>query len=185
MKLRSDALWNTLTPEQRDKLREWLLDQNLSYRETHERAQKELGLVCSPSSIARTYRYLFNQRTAEEVTDAADLATDLDQTGANEAKMRSSTMKLVTARFLELAAGKADTRDIYTLGRLALQSQEREIQLQRIALARERFEFKASEAALKILPHLEEMNREDEARELARIEDIKRKLFGKEIEGIE
>jgi hypothetical protein len=184
MKLRSDALWNTLTVEQRDKLREWLLDQNLSYREAHERAQKEFSLVCSPSAIARLYRYLFNQRTAGEVRDATDLATHLDETGANEEKMRSSSMKLVVARFLEQAAQKADSRDIYALGRLVLQSQERQIQLQRVSLARERFQFKASEAALKILPHLDEMTREEEAHELARIEEIKRKLFGKEMEGM-
>jgi hypothetical protein len=185
MKLRSDALWNTLTPEQRDKLREWLLDQNLSYRETHERAQKELGIQCSLMNIARICKYLLNLRATDEVEEAAAFATDLSHTPANESNLRVSSMKLIATRLLEKAARDADTNDIYALGRLILQSQEREIQNRRVSLARDRFEFKASEAALKILPHLEEMNREDEARELARIEDIKRKLFGKEIEGIE
>ena len=38
------ATLTALTPAQREQMEEWLLEKNLSFRETHERARKELGL---------------------------------------------------------------------------------------------------------------------------------------------
>ena len=65
-KLRSDAIWNELTPGQREQMEEWLLEKNLSFRETHERAQKELGLTCCLTTIRRMYALMLELRAVEE-----------------------------------------------------------------------------------------------------------------------
>ena len=68
------------------------------------------------------------------------------------------------------------------MGKLLLQSQERDIQQERATLAREKYEFKA---AIKAAPQLASYEREEEERDLARIEKIKLFLFGREVDFIE
>jgi len=66
------------------------------------------------------------------------------------------------------------------VGRLLSESEWTEIQRLRLALARERFEFRSSKAALEQLSKLEEMDQEDMEREEARVQAIKLRLFGKD-----
>jgi hypothetical protein len=181
-KLRSDALWNKLTPEQRKTLEHWLFEENLSYTETHERAQKELGLVCARSTIRRIYKQRSKLRGAADVADAQVGALDLESAGADVPTLRAGNLKLILTRFQEKVVEEAEVKEVAAFGRLMLQSEEREIQRERVALARERFEFKAAQAALKALPLADEMKAEDEERELERIELIKQRLFGSELE---
>jgi hypothetical protein len=96
----------------------------------------------------------------------------------------------VAARLQQTAMEEqGDVNQLAVLSRVLLTAEEREIQRERAAVAREklalnreRFEFNASAAALKILPMLDQFNAQDEARETARVEDIKRCLFGREME---
>jgi hypothetical protein len=68
-------------------------------------------------------------------------------------------------------------KELATLGRVLTQSEEREIQRGRLALAREKFEFKAAKAALKQLPLLDQMTQEDQEREDARMDAIRLAIF--------
>jgi hypothetical protein len=181
-KLRSDAIWNKLTPEQRECLEGWLLKENLGIKEVHERATKRLGLTCSMSSVWRFHALLLRLRSVEELGERQKAAKALAGAGAKLDDLRSSSMKMIVARLLEKAMERGDLREISALGRLMLLGEEREIQRDRVNLSRERFQFKMSKAALEALPLLDEMSREDEERELGRIEAIKQKIFGKELE---
>ena len=183
-KLRSDAIWNRLTPEQREKIEHWLFEENLSYRETHERAQKELGLTCSPSTIRWIYKRGMKLRGVADLADAQATAEDLDVAVADVETLRSSNMKLILTRLQEKALERADVREVAALGRVMLHGEECEIQRERVALARERFRFRASQAALKALPLMDEMKAQDEEREMERVEAIKIRLFGRELEGM-
>ena len=57
----------------------------------------------------------------------------------------------------------------------------RAIQRGRLALPRERFEFRAAKAALEQLPLANEMRADEDAREEARILAIKKAIFGDEM----
>ena len=180
-KLRCDAIWNELTPEQREKIEEWLLKENLGVKEVHERAQKELGLGCSLSTIWRFHGLLLKLRSVDELGESQGAAEDVAGAGAKLDDLRSSSMKLIVARLLDKAMTRGDLKEISALGRLMLMHEEREIQRDRVDLSRERFQFKMSKAALEALPLLDEMSKDDEERELARIEAIKQKIFGREL----
>jgi hypothetical protein len=178
-KLRSDAIWNTLTAEQREKIEEWLLDKNLGYKESHKRAQEELGLACSLSTVRRFYERARLLRAVEETAEAEGVADELGAVGGKLENLRSSAMKLIVVRLLGKAMDRGDVREVAALGQLMLQSEEREIQRERVTLARDRFEFKAAKAALKAAPLLEKLEQSDEAQELARVEAVRQALFGK------
>jgi hypothetical protein len=180
-KLRSDAIWNTLTPEQREQIEEWLIDENLSFQAVHERGQKELGLTCSLATVGRFYKHLVRLRAVDELETGQDLADELVGAGTNLEALRESSMKLLVVRLLNKALAGAEVKEVSALGRLMLMDEEREIRRDRVNLAREKFQFKAAKAALTALPLLDEMAEADEERELARIEAIKQKIFGKEL----
>ena len=145
------------------------------------RAQKELGLTCSRSTIWRIHRRGTKLRALADLADAQDFAEELAGSGASVADLRQSNLKLLLARLQEKILEGADVKEVAALGRLMLQSEEREIQRERALLARQRFEFKAAQAALKALPLADELKAEDEERELERIELIQRRIFGDEL----
>ena len=178
-KLRCDAIWNTLTPEQREKIEEWLLDKNLGFKETHERAQKELGLTCSLSTVQRFYEQARKLRAVEETAAAEGVADEVKAVGGKLENLRSATMKLIVVRLLGKAMDRGDVREVAALAQLMIRDEEREIQRDRVTLARDRFEFKAVEAALKAVPLLDQINQTDEEKEVARAQAVRRALFGK------
>ena len=94
--------------------------------------------------------------------------------------LRTSAMKLMGMRVLENVMARGDVKELAVLGRVLTQTEEREIQRSRLALAREKFEFKASKAALKQFRLLNQMTQEDEAREDAKIDTIRLEIFGKD-----
>ena len=178
-KLRCDAIWNELTPEQREKIEEWLFDKNLGYKKTHQRAREELGLDCSLSTIRRFYVYARQLRAVEETAEAEGVADELRAVGGRLENLRSSAMKLIVVRLLGKAMDRGDVREVAALGQLMIRDEEREIQRERVTLARDRFEFKAVKAALKAVPLLDQINQTCEEEEVARAQAVRLALFGK------
>ena len=184
-KLRCDALWNTFTTEQKEKLREWLIEKNLGIRQVHKRVQNEFGTTCVVSTIGRISQYLNNRRAADEIADAQLAAEELASNPEKLEQVRRSSMTLIGVRFLQKATTqKASIKDLATLGRIVLDSQERQIQQDRVDLARERFQFKAAQAALEALPLAEKMRKEDHEREKERVDAMRRHIFRKELDKI-
>src|SRR6266478_2993623 len=180
-KLRADSTWNELTPEQREKLDEWLFEEEVSYQETRARAQKEWGIESSISSVGRYYRRGRNARMLEEMAETQATANALNGTGLNMKTLRSSALKVIGKRLFEKAMDGCDVKELAALGRLMSEGEKREIQRARLALERERFEFSAAEAVLAELPHVEEMTEEEVKAEDARLLAIKHRLFGKDL----
>ena len=67
------------------------------------------------------------------------------------------------------------------LTNLLLQHGQQEIQRNWFALAKKKFEFKASEAVLELLPMAEQIKKEDMEREKARLQAIMLKLCGQDL----
>ena len=180
-KLRSDSTWNGLTAEQREKLDEWLFLEGASYEEVRTRAQRDWGIVCSVWAVGRYYRRAVETRAVEKMAEAQDAATAVNRTGVKLKSLRSSALKVIGQRLLEKAMEGGDVKELAALGRLLTDGERREIQRERLALARERFEFNAAEAALAELPHVGEMTEEEVKAEEARILAIQHRLFGKDL----
>jgi hypothetical protein len=180
-KLRADSTWNGLTPEQREKLDEWLFVEGVSYEEARTRAQREWGIECSIASVGRYYRRGLNSRTVEQMEEAQDAATAVNRTGVRLKSLRDSALKVIGQRMLQKAMAGGDVKELAALGKLLTDGERREIQRERLALARERFEFNAAEAALAELPHVGEMTEEEVKAEEARILAIQHRLFGKDL----
>jgi hypothetical protein len=180
-KLRADSTWNGLTAEQREKLDEWLFVEGASYEEVRTRAQRDWGITTSIASVGRYYRRGLNPRTVEAMEEAREAATAVNRTGVRLTSLRNSALKVIGQRMLEKAMAGGDVKELAALGKLLTDGERREIQRDRLALARERFEFSAAEAALAELPHVAEMTEEEVRAEDARLLAIKHRLFGKDL----
>jgi len=179
-KLRADSNWSGLSGEQRQTLERWLFEENLSYKETLERAKKEFGIEASLGSVQRFRRRVIKERTVAAMIEAEKSADEVTATTANLEKLRSSGWKVVGKQFLEKAMEGCDIKELKALGHLMAESEEREIRHARLLLAREKFEYRAAKAVLKHLPKLEQMRLEDEEREDARIDAIRLAIFGRD-----
>jgi hypothetical protein len=177
-KLRSNSTWNSFTNEQLETLEEWLFVDRLGYQEAKERVAKEFGVTCSTSGLCRYYRKARSLRVEKELTEMQGAANRLNGSEAKVESLRLSALKMIGKRLLEIAMDDGEVAELAALGRLLTESEEREIQRGRLELARERFEFRAAEAALAEMPRLEGMKAEDLEREQARILAIKQRLFG-------
>jgi hypothetical protein len=196
-KTRSDAAWHSLTPEARDQIESWLFDEHLSYTDAFAKAKTELAFPSSLSSFKRFGFHLAQERVIRQFADSGKQARAIEKAKTSEDQLRNAGMKVMAQTFLhQVVQSPENVRDWGWIAKLLIQNNENQIReraaveqqklrSESLALARQRFEFKAAKAALKLAPMMNEITVEEEARELARIEDIKRRLFGKEIEGID
>ena len=65
-KLRSDSTSNGLSAGQREKLLNWLFNDNISYAAAVERVKKEFGVATSLWSVRRFYRHAAEERKCGE-----------------------------------------------------------------------------------------------------------------------
>ncbi len=177
-KLRADSNWSGLSSEQYRTLERWLFQDNLSYRETLERARKEFGIEASPTSLQRFRRRILKEEAIASISEAEESAEEVKQTRANLANLRSSGWLLVGKQFLEKAIEGCDIKELRLLGRLMAESEEREIRRARVGLAREKFEFNAVKEVLKKAALFERMKKEDQEREDAKMDAIRLEIFG-------
>ena len=180
-KLRCDSTWAALAPPQKEALTRWLFEENLGYDAVLARVQKEFGLTASKTSLAGYYQTLAREHLCDEFSDAHATAASVLDAEAKLPALRDAALKLIGKKLLDCTLQRGTPRELPALANLLLCSEQHEIQHAWLALAREKFEFKAAKAALKALPLVNEMNQEDEARETARIEKIKLALFGRRL----
>jgi hypothetical protein len=180
-KLRSDSTWAALTPEQKQKLIQWLFEEKLSYEQTLESVQTEFGITASRSSLANYYQTLVHERLREDLCEAQETAAEAQGAEVKLSTLRGAALKMIGKKLIDCSVEPGVAKELYGLTNLMLQSGQQEIQREWLALARERFEFKASTAVLKALPLANEMKAEEHARETARMNAIKQKLFGREL----
>lgn len=180
-RMRSDAGWNTLTPEQRRTVEEWLFIEHEGYEKIRQRMQEAWGVAMSLSSICEVRKRLELERLPEEMAENRALSKSIGGSKADLADLRASAWKVIGGQLLRKAVANADTKELENLGRLMAGTENREIELKRLALARERHEFRAARAALRELPRMEKMSEEELAREEAQFQAFKERLFGKEL----
>lgn len=179
-KIRCDSIWMGLAPEQRQTLEHWLFVENMGYREASERAQKEWGVSGSEVSVGRFYRRVARERVLAELEEVAEAAVEMSASDGSMDNVRTSAIKVMGRRVLENVMARGDLKELAVVGRVLTQTEERETQRGRLALARQKFEFKASKEAFKQLKLLDQIKKEDEAREDAAIDTIRLSIFGQD-----
>ena len=116
-KLRCDSKWSRLPPDAKRQVIKWLFEDNLSYKVTLERAQKEFGIQSSIPSLARYYQHVVEEREAAGV-NLPDISPEEFRTAAHKLlglaavrAGRSHDSDNVTKRFIPLVKLLLDQDD--------------------------------------------------------------------------
>jgi len=143
-KLRDDSKWNRLTPEQREKLEEWLFEENLGYAKTLKRVKEQFGLEATISSLGRYYRRRAQERQMEEFLDAQEIAYQAKDLPLNVPVMREGLVRLLYKAALKLAVEKpGEVAELAAVMKLLLASEDNEIRRARQKLAERYFDYDA------------------------------------------
>ncbi len=100
-KMRSDCVFSKLTPEQADVLEGWLFEENLSYKDALERAQKEFGIGGSLTGLRRFYGRLAKERNSENLADAMSACVAAASLGDDEV-LRAGLMSMANVCAVQL-----------------------------------------------------------------------------------
>src|ERR1700749_884803 len=106
-KIKANALWNELSPEQLETLDKWLFEKKLSFAEAWPKAQSELGFKGSISSLQRYYHRRKQEKKVEEI---AELTGDVAEVGGRGSGARGEheTAELLFVTGVERGAGEAE-----------------------------------------------------------------------------
>jgi hypothetical protein len=168
-KVKSNALWNELSVEQRATLDKWLVEEKLSYTVAWERAQKEMGYKGSRASLHRYFARRAKEREVANFTALRDEVVAVSAAPGDAASFREASMKVLGQFLFQQVRNAPDkvkewaavadlmVRNEYNEIVREAKAREHEIREQAMAFARERFEFDATEQALKALPQLKEL----------------------------
>jgi len=154
-KLRDDSTWNQLTSEQRERLEDWLFEENLGYAGAVGRVKKKFGLEATIASIGRFYRRRARERQTLELFEAGIAAAELNDLPVSVKSLRLAAIKLAGKAALRVASEKPErSEDLQSLAKLLLLSEDVDIRQRRLELAERWFHFEATAAARKDLPRL-------------------------------
>lgn len=153
-KPRSDSKLDSLPEEQREALRSWLTEDNLSYEQAQAKLKQEFAVSTSISSLQSFWRRrCFRVRASE----AKDFTKKLEKELKNSSEdFDEATLALIRQKLFERAmAEKGDLNEISTLAKiigdsqkLALKAQHIELQSRRLKLLEKKAE--QADAAEKI-----------------------------------
>jgi hypothetical protein len=195
-KVRSDALWNELTPEQRGTLEEWLFDERMSYADALEKARTELGFRGSISSVRRFYQRVAQERMFQSLAETAKEVAQIEGAEVSAERVKNAGMKLMAQAFLRTMVETPEKTNEWRgmakllLRREAMESRvrlkEAQLQLQREQMAFDRCRWEVNIVRLAV-EHSEEFKNYSKAAEAeeyeenARLNKIRRRLFGQDI----
>lgn len=140
-KLTTDSKWTGLTEEQRDTVEGWLFEENITYREALERAQKEFGITASVSSIARLYQKMSDERLEAELAGFDQVSEQIIMAKNFELEDLSAVaMKLMANRLVQTARNKpGKVKEIVSLARALTQCQSAELKMRWYEFAQHKY----------------------------------------------
>jgi hypothetical protein len=168
-KVKSNASWNELSPEQRQTLDKWLFEENLSYTEILPKAQAELGFPGAISSLKRYYLRRKEEKKVEELEELKQYVAELSGAGSDVGALRLANMKLLGSYLLQLLSeGPEKLKELTPVINLMLQNdhtealrevkaEEHKLRREMMEFAKTKFQFDVTEQAMKALPELQEL----------------------------
>jgi hypothetical protein len=197
-KVRSNALWNELSPKNKEVLDTWLFENNLSYAKIYPRARRELRFKGSLASLKRYGKRRKHERLLEKLKEWGRDTAQVGKTGAGPDQLRIANMRVLNGYLFEALRDdpkamkelgpvvKAMLQNDYTETIRELRSRELQIREAALAFTKEKFEFDMMERALRALPQLRELAeaRKDpqtkKAEQSERFKQLRRMMFGDE-----
>lgn len=195
-KVRSNASWNQLTPEQRKTLDGWLFKENLSYEAVLQKAESELGYKGSESSLQRYHTRQQQERLSTNVTELVTDAVEIQKLGVEPDVSRKASF-LVAGAFLfrMLREAPEKVKEWGPLANLLIQNdhneawreikgEEQKIRREALDFAKGKFQADMVEQALMALPDLLDLARArravepDAYAENALLNRVRKKMFG-------
>lgn len=168
-KTRSNARWAGLTAAQRKTLEMWLFEDQINYEEALRRAREELKFEGSVSSLKRFYLRRYHERLLESMAEEQGDAEEIEDGASSTALFRTAGMKLAARAFFhQVRETPENVKEWSPLAKLmlwsedlelrrTLKAEENQLRRDRLAFARDRFQFNIVEKALKMLPELQEL----------------------------
>lgn len=128
-KVRSDAVLENLSTEQKDELHGWLLDERLGLKEVVERLEKQFGVKVGLDAVSRYNHDLLGTDAIEQLEDYAALAEKLPSGWEEKAAQVQAVAKyFMQLRIQEkLLLGNCTAREVIAMGKLLLKVDEVEL----------------------------------------------------------
>jgi hypothetical protein len=141
-KLRADSNWSRLNREQLARLEGWLFDDNLDYAEVLVRAEKELGVAASLSSLKRYRRRVAQKQMLLELKEGISFARSSKKARKARIHTHAMTARLAGMKAMELAlCERGQERQFLAFVRMLMKDQTAEIDKQRLDLWRDELIF--------------------------------------------
>ena len=168
-KVKSNALWNELTCDQRKALDRWLFDEKQSYEEVWKKAQAQFKYKGSYSSLRRYFLRRRKERATEEFRDLRDEVAAVNGAPADPDTLHQASMKLLgTFLFQQLRGSPENVKEAVSLAKLMVQNdynellreikeKDHEMRLKAMELAKSKFEFDMIAKGVKALPQLQRL----------------------------
>lgn len=178
-KPRSDSKLLNLPEDRQAQLAEWLLS-GIPYHKAKELVEKEFNIatslaalsafwddVCTPALLARRQ---------QAVTTADEIAGEARK---NPGTFDEATIDAIRQKAFALSVSpQAAAKDVKSIFMLLLKSRDQELHADQLRLDRERFEFDAARAALAALPDLRSIAGNRSLDDGAKLNAIRKRLFG-------
>lgn len=144
-KPRSDSKLNSLPLEQKELLVDWLVEENLSYKDAVERVEDEFGVSTSTGAMSTFYSTACWQVKIERSRELADSLGDAGETDEFEAQ----AMKAVRQKFFELSLGsQVNLKDLKALAKIIGDSKALQIRVKDLEIKERRIELLEKKAAM-------------------------------------
>jgi len=152
-KMRSDAVWNQLTAEQKEILDGWLFEERLGYAKIVARVAKEFGLKSTVSSLGMYFRRRAADRQGWEMVEARNLSETVNGLAGDIGHIRQAAVNLAGKVALRTAVEEPDKLEaLVALARVLLESEKNDLRRERIKQVDRQFEFQATMAAQEDIP---------------------------------
>lgn len=139
MKKRSDSTLDSLSPEQKQMLRDWLVEENLGYKEAKDRLWQDFNVRTSIGALSRFYAtQCFSLASSQAKLLSEQIAADLDA----ERNLDRATLALVKkAAFLRASARDSELKvnELATLAGIVGDSRKQLLKEQQLEFSREKF----------------------------------------------
>jgi len=134
-KMRSDAVWNRLTPEQTALLDNWLLDERprSGYAAILDRIAAQFGFRSSLAALSAYYRHRTQVRLQRDVLQTQMFALDADGRRVHPDQFRHTLLNVAGQNAMNLVAeSAADGSQLLSVARVLLAEEEYDLQRRRL-----------------------------------------------------
>ena len=134
-KMRSDAVWNRLTPGQTALLDTWLLDERPrpGYAAILDRLAAQFGIRSSLAALSAYYRHRTQVRLQRDVLQTQMFALDADGRRVHPDQFRHTLLNAAGQNAINLVAESAgDASQLLSVARVLLAEEEHDLQRRRL-----------------------------------------------------